>query len=83
MKSASALFGLAALLAATAGPAQSQVQKGQVTVGSHEVPMKKGMLYAIKVEGKDFHPHVAMHPTSVFPNFQDFTAVIVAEQTRK
>ena len=52
--------------------ASGQATKGQVTAGAHEYEMKAGSIYAIRIEGKDFQPRVAMVPGFLPFVAQDF-----------
>ncbi len=40
---------------------QDVATKGQVTIAAHEIEMKNGQLYLIKVEANGFHPQVVMN----------------------
>ena len=64
-----AILGLC--VAPVAGQAVSE--KGQATVGVHEIAMKAGNLYMIKVVGNDFVPHVMMKPGNLAFSSPDFT----------
>jgi hypothetical protein len=62
---------LATFTAPVAGQAISE--KGKATIGVHEIAMKTGNLYMIKVLGQDFFPHVTMKPGNLAFGNPDFT----------
>ena len=51
---------------------QDVAAKGQVTAGAHELDMKAGHIYLIKVDAKGFVPNVAMTPARLPFIGQDF-----------
>jgi len=65
-----ALLGIAAV--ALPGLSQDSSGKGKITVGVHEVEMKAGNVYQIKIEAKGFSPRVNMTPGFLRFTQQDF-----------